>query len=108
MPILTRIEYDDSQVSAEQALELSTAAQQIVADAVGIPEVFVYTNTAQIKVNIAPVLMTIEMGAHRTAFAEQYGAEIKEKLGKWKQQNGLTYPIYLTVTPVNMTAVGEF
>ena len=108
MPIITRIEYDDARLSEGEARELSAAAQRIVAEAIGIDEVFVYTNTAQIKVNIAPVLMTIEMGAHRTAFAEQYGAEIKEKLGTWKQENGHGYPVYLTVTPVNMTAVGEF
>ena len=27
---------------------------------------------------------------------------------EWKQENGHGYPVYLTVTPVNMTAVGEF
>ena len=54
MPVI-RIDYDDAKLKKNEALALSEAIQKIVSEVTNIEDVFVYANSSQVKVKIAPV-----------------------------------------------------
>ena len=62
MPII-KIQFDDSKVKKEEVLDLSNASQKIVSEVTGIEDVFVYGNSSEIKIKIAPIEIFIEMSA---------------------------------------------
>jgi len=99
MPVIT-IEYDDKKLGNDEALVLSKAIQQIVSETTGIEDVFVYANTAQIKVQVAPVEIFVQMSAHKIKDEDKLIKEIKEKIAEWKKSASITYPINLTLIPM--------
>lgn len=100
MPLIN-LEYDSEKVSVQEAEQLSKAIQQIVSDVTGIEDVFVYGNSAEIKIQIAPVEIFVEMSAHKIENLEKLTGQIKEKLSAWKVEVGFKHPINLTVIPMN-------
>lgn len=100
MPLI-RIEYDDNQVSAEAAKTLSEFVRDLVSEVTDIKDVFVYTNSSQIKIQVAPIEIFIEMSASKIKDKEQLASDIKERLGLWKKTNVFAYPINLTLIPVD-------
>lgn len=94
------MEYDDGKVSDAEALTLSNAAQKIVSEVTGIEDVFVYANSARIKVKIAPVEIFVEMSSHKIQNADKLVGDIKAAIAKWKQENGFKHPINLTLIPM--------
>ena len=95
------VEFDDKTVTPNQAFDLSEAIQRIVSEATKIKDVFVYTNSAQIKVKVAPVEIFIEMSAHKINNEDKLMQEIKSKLSRWKKENKFNHPINLTLIPMN-------
>ena len=100
MPLI-KLEYDNTKVNKDEANQLSQAVQKVVSEATGIEDVFVYGNSAEIKVQIAPVEIFVEMSAHKIENLEELTKQIKEKLSAWKTDSNFEHPINLTVIPMN-------
>ena len=100
MPLIN-LEYNDSVVSDEEAKELSNAVRDIVSEVTGIADVFVYANTAKVKVQVAPVEIFVRMSASITQEKSGLMKDIKIKLAKWKEENSFTHPINLTLIPMD-------
>ncbi len=100
MPVI-RIDYDDEKVGENDVTALSKAIQKIVSDATHIEDVFVYANSAQIKVKIAPIEVFIQMSAHKIKDEDALVKEIKSKLSNWKKKSSFKHLINLTFIPMN-------
>ena len=102
MPII-RIDFDDEVLSKNDILSLSNAVQKIIMDVTHIEDVFVYANSAQIKINIAPIEVFVEMSAHIFADEDAMMADIKQRITTWKNENNFSHPINITVIPMKWT-----
>lgn len=100
MPVI-RIDYDDAKVETSDITALSEAIQKIVSGATHIDDVFVYANSSQIKIKIAPVEIFIQMSAHKISDEDALVKEIKSKLSSWKKKTSFSHPINLTFIPMN-------
>lgn len=100
MPLI-KLEYDNSKVNDQDVELLSQAIRDIVSETTGIADVFVYANTAKIKVQIAPIEIFVEMTAAKIADEDILMNQIKTKLKEWKDQTNFTHPINLTLIPMN-------
>ena len=100
MPII-KIQFDDSKVKKEEVLDLSNASQKIVSEVTGIEDVFVYGNSSEIKIKIAPIEIFIEMSAIKIKDEDVLIKEIKTKLSEWKSEANFVHPINLTLIPMN-------
>lgn len=99
MPVIN-IEFDDKKVGKKDILALSKATQKIVSEATQIEEVFVYANSAQIKVKIAPIEIFVQMSEHKIIDLDKLVNKIKSELAKWKKESKFQHPINLTVIPM--------
>ncbi|MDO8517849.1 MAG: hypothetical protein Q7S26_00965, partial [bacterium] len=63
--------------------------------------VFVYANSAKIKVQIAPIEIFVQMTAQKIQNEDTLLAQSKQKLLSWKKENNFHYPINLTLIPMN-------
>jgi Cu/Ag efflux pump CusA len=99
MPLI-KLEYDNSKVSKEEAQILSEAIQRIVSEVTEIEDVFVYGNSAEIKVKIAPIEIFVEMSDYKIKDKEELINTFKEHLSKWKIENSYAHPINLTLIPM--------
>ena len=100
MPLIN-LEYDDSSVTDGEAQKLSNAVRDIVSEATGIADVFVYANTAKIKVQIAPIEIFVRMSAKINKEKEGLMEEVKAKLTEWKKNNEFSHPVNLTIIPMD-------
>jgi hypothetical protein len=100
MPLI-KIEYDDTKIDKKDITNLSTAIQKIVSQITKIEDVFVYTNSAQIKIQIAPIEIFIEMSAHKIANIDILMIDIVDQLKQWKQENNFQIPINLSIIPMH-------
>ena len=100
MPVI-RIDYDDAKVEKDDVTTLSNAIQKIVSDATHIEDVFVYANSSQIKIKIAPIEIFIQMSAHKIKDEDALVNEIKLKLSDWKKKNSFKHSINMTFIPMN-------
>jgi len=99
MPVI-RIDYDDEKVEKKEVTVLSAAIQKIVSDATNIEDVFVYANSSQIKIKIAPIEIFIQMSAHKIKDEGALVGEIKSQLSHWKKKSEFKHPINLTFIPM--------
>lgn len=95
------IEYDDSKLTDEEIRTLSHAIQQIVSTVTGIEDVFVYANSARIKVRVAPVEIFVRISAHKVPDRAGMLRDIKTGLSQWKAAGGFSHPINLTLMPMD-------
>ncbi len=100
MPVI-KLEYDDNAVSDVDVKIISEAIRGIVIRATGIQDVFVYANTAKIKVQVAPIEIFVEMSAHKIDDVDKLLSDIKAKLKEWKKHANFKHLINLTLTPMN-------
>ena len=100
MPVIN-IEYDDEKLGKDEILTLSKAIQKIVSETTKIEDVFVYANSAKIKVKIAPIEIFVQMSAHKIKDVDKLMSEIKSKLANWKKEKRFHHLINLTLTPMN-------
>ena len=98
---MINIEFNDAKVSAKEAQLLSEGIQEIVSSVTGIKDVFVYTNTAQIKVQIAQVEIFVRMTSAKIKDLDELTDKIKSQLTTWKGNEGFKHPINLTVIPMD-------
>ena len=99
MPTI-RIDFDGDKVKKKEILALSNAAQKIVSEATKIEDVFVYANSSQIRVKIAPVELYVEMSEHKIKDLDKLFNEIKSGISNWKKQNKFSHPINFTLIPM--------
>lgn len=100
MPII-RIDWDNEKLKNDEILTLSSAIQKIVSETTGIEDVFVYANSSQVKVKIAPIEIFVEMSAHKIKNEDDLIGAFKSKLSEWKKNNDFHHPINLTLIPMN-------
>ncbi len=100
MPMI-HLEYDDTKVSKAEATSLSIAVRDIVSEATGIEDVFVYGNSAQIKIKIAPVEIFVRMSDHKVKDIDELFDVVKGQLSAWKNTTGFAPPISLTIIPMH-------
>ena len=100
MPVI-RIDYDDAKVTKDEVKNLSEATQKIVSEVTGIEDVFVYANSAEIKIKIAPIEIFVEMSAHKIENLDDLTTKIKDGISNWKKEANFGTPINLTVEPKN-------
>ena len=98
---MIKIEYDDAKVSDKEVASLSEAIQNIVSSVTQIEDVFVYANSARIKVKIAPIEVFVQMSAHKIVDVDKLTNKIKTHLSEWKSKNNFQYSINLTLIPMN-------
>ena len=100
MPLI-QLEYDDTKVSDADIEKLSQSVRNIISEVTGIADVFVYANSAKIKVQIAPIEIFVQMTAQKIQNEDILVAQIKQKLSDWKKENNFQYPINLTLIPMS-------
>lgn len=100
MPVI-HIEYDDKSISDQDIQRLSEAVRDIVSKVTNIEDVFVYANTARIKVKVAPIEVFVQMSAHKIKDLDALVNEIKEEIKKWKKENNFNYLVNLSFIPMN-------
>jgi len=98
---LINIEYDDNKVDESKARVLSEAVQKIVSEATGIKDVFVYANTAKVRVEIAPIEIFVRMSDTKIEDLEALTTKIKDKISEWKKETDFKASINLTVIPMH-------
>lgn len=98
MPII-RIDWDDEKLNQDEILILSNAIQRIVSETTKIEDVFVYANSSQVKVKIAPIEIFVEMTSHKIKDRKELITSLKTKLVDWKRENNFPHPINLTLIP---------
>jgi hypothetical protein len=100
MPMIT-VKFDDNAVKDQDIALLCEGLKKITIEATGIPEVFVYADSPRIKVNVAPIEVFIEMSASKVENKEQLFEKIKTGLVAWKQENNFSYPVTITLIPMD-------
>ncbi len=98
---MINIEFDDTCVPQEQIQNLSCAVRSIVSRATNIDDVFVYANSSQIKIAIAPIELFIQMSSAAMNNREALFAAIKSGLSVWKEESSFSHPINLTLIPMD-------
>lgn len=99
MPMIN-IEYDSEKVEKNDMLLLCNAAQKIVSEVTKIEDVFVYCNSSQIKVRVAPIEIFVKMSDHKISDAGKLVKDIRSKLSEWKKNAGFKHKINLTLIPM--------
>ncbi len=99
MPLI-RIDFDDKKIKKSDILELSEAIQKIVSKATNIQDVFVYANSSQIKVKIAPIEIFVQMSEHKIDDLNKLFDKIKSDLSIWKKKSRFDQPINFTLIPM--------
>lgn len=100
MPMIN-IEFDDSKVQDSDIQKLSEAVQRIVSETTKIEDVFVYANSAKIKVKIAPIEIWVRITASKIVDVDELMSEIRNKLSNWKKSENFPHPINLSLVPMN-------
>ena len=98
---MIHIEYDDAKVPIASAKALAIGTQEIVSCLTAIEDVFVYANTAQIKIKVAPVEIFVRMSDYKIPDEDKLLQDMKRELAQWKEENGFTQTINLARIPMH-------
>lgn len=98
---MINIEFDDTVVNDEDITKLSKSIIDIVKRITNIDDVFVYANSARIKLKISPIEIFVSISAHKIQNLDDLFEQIKKELSTWKSNTNLKHPINLTVIPMN-------
>ncbi len=99
MPVI-RIEYDDKKLRKAEVLALSKAVQKIVSEVTRIQDVFVYANSAQIKVKVTPIEIFVQISENKVKNLDELMKEVKTRILNWKKKNAFPHKINLTIVPM--------
>jgi hypothetical protein len=100
MPLI-RIEYDDAKVPDVAAEELSKAVRDIVSQETGIADVFVYANSAHIKIQIAPIEVFVQISEQKIDDFEGLFMKLRTRVSEWKKERSFPHPINFTLIPMH-------
>lgn len=95
------IDYDNAKVSDVEVQALARAIQQIVSSETKIEDVFVYANSAHIKVNIAPIEVVVKISSQKIEDRKKLFYALKSRILVWKKENSFQHPINLTLQPMD-------
>lgn len=99
MPTI-RIDFDNEKVSEQEIKALSVATQKIVSEVTAIEDVFVYANSSQIKIKIAPIELYVQMSASKIQNLDELFDKIKNRISEWKKQENFQQSINFTLMPM--------
>ena len=99
MPVI-RIDFDDEKVQQKDIVALSNAIQKIVSQETRIDDVFVYANSAQIKIKVAPIEIFIQCSAHKIKNVDLLVKRIRSGLSSWKKKQKFPHFINMTFIPM--------
>ncbi len=99
MPVI-RIDFDNEQISDAEVKALSEAVQKIVADVTEIDDVFVYANSAQIKVKVAPIEIFVQLSSKYVKDIDTLVGEMTKRIAAWKAETGFSHLINFTFIPM--------
>ena len=99
MPVIL-VDFDNQRVAEKDATVLSEAIRDILSEATGIEDVFVYANSSQIKVKVAPVEVFVEMSAGKIESVDVLISQIKARIIDWKQKTEFPHLINLSLIPM--------
>jgi len=100
MPVI-RIDFDNEKVKKDEVVALSKAFQKIVSDVTNIKDVFVYANSAEIKIKVAPIEIFVQLSDHKIKNEDELVGELKTRLSEWKKETNFPYLINLTFIPMH-------
>jgi hypothetical protein len=100
MPLI-RIEYDDANVPDVAVEQLSKAVRDIVSRVTGIADVFVYANSAHIKIQIAPIEVFVQISEQKIDDLEGLFMQLKSQISEWKKEQSFPHPINFTLIPMH-------
>lgn len=100
MPII-RIDWDNEKLTQEELAPLASAVRDIVSEVTGIEDVFVYANSAQLKINVAPIEVFVEMSRQKITNQDELISKIKSMISQWKQEHDFMIPVNLTLIPMD-------
>lgn len=100
MPMI-HIEYDGTKLSDDDIVAVSDAVQKIVSSATQIKDVFVYANSAHIKVAVAPIEIFVRMSAAKIDDKDALFEDIRDRISKWKAKSEFSHPINITLIPMD-------
>ena len=100
MPLIN-IEYDDALVSETDVRQLSQVVRDIVSKNTAIADVFVYSNTAQIKIQVAPIEIFVRLSTKICDQNKDLISGIRTDIAEWKQEHSFVHPINLTLIPMH-------
>lgn len=100
MPII-RVDRDDEKLHKEDMIVLCNAIQKIVKEVTKIDDVFVYANSSQVKLYIAPIEIFIEMSKTKIENKSVLLDEITSKLSLWKSEHSFSHIINVTLIPMD-------
>lgn len=100
MPTI-RIDFDNGKVTDHDIIALWKAIQQIMRDITSIDDVFVYANSSQIKIDIAPIEVFVQLSASLVPDKSEMVSHISSKLKTWKQESWFEHTINLTLIPMD-------
>lgn len=99
MPII-RIDYDNEQIEPSEVIRLSHAVRDIVSEVTNIEDVFVYANSSEIKIKVAPVEIFVEFSASKIKDLDALMEEVKSRIKKWKDENDFKTLVNLSIIPM--------
>ena len=99
MPMIN-IEYDNEKITSKEIIIISEGIQKIVSKITNIEDVFVYANSSQVKIKIAPIEIFIRMSENKIKDSKKLIGKFKAQLSKWKKENQFKHLINLTLIPM--------
>src|SRR4051812_43152908 len=100
MPTI-RIDYDNEQVTESEIRTLSEAVRDIVSEVTQIEDVFVYANSSQIKIKVAPIELFVEISESKVPDFEDLFARLRDPISQWRRENNFAPPINFTLKPMH-------
>ena len=100
MPMIN-VEYDDAKVNESEIKKLCEEVQKVVSSVTGIEDVFVYANSSQVKVKVAPIEIWVRLTAAKIKNIDDLIIQIKNRLSDWKKQVEFPHPINLSIIPMD-------
>lgn len=94
------VKYDEKKVSQEEIQLFCENIYQITLNTKAFKEVFLYANSSQISINIAPIEVIISTGAHVMNKDKEIISKIKLGLQEFKEKTEFKHPINLTLIPM--------
>jgi hypothetical protein len=99
MPLIS-IEYDDAKIPDTAIVAVSEAVRNIVSEATDIADVFVYANSARVKIQIAPLEIFVQISEEKAADLDGLFETLTKRISSWKRDAGFEYPINFTLIPM--------
>lgn len=100
MGAMITICYDADTVSVEDSTILSKGVRDLVAAVIGDSDVFVYADSAVVRVDVAPIEIFVQLNAANEPDSELVNKQLAARLAEWKSRSNFPHVINLNIMPV--------